>query len=299
MMPIKYLILEGPDCCGKTSLYNSIHKETKFKYNIHDRSFLSMLCYARLYGRDDTEYRRQLTAELCDANNVLVVLLPPLEVILQRYRSRGDDMQSEETLKKLYAIFDEEIAMIRSLQNVFVLKVELPLKDLTSYVKTMVSYYESASPEVIGVATRYWAQLGGADEVQLNVTLNVPVDYSDNVVMNDPREGEYYLSILKKCEEKIQDELVGKNPYGVPQPLDSRRFYYSSDTCISSIHFMLRGSLLKVICSLRSTDAERNGAIDLRFLTHLSAEVPRTFGWSVDQILLDVSYNSLHIRNDI
>ena len=33
--------IEGPDCSGKTTLYNRLHKETNFKYNIQDRSCMS------------------------------------------------------------------------------------------------------------------------------------------------------------------------------------------------------------------------------------------------------------------
>ena len=32
--------IEGPDCSGKTTLFNQIHKETNFKYNIQQSSLI-------------------------------------------------------------------------------------------------------------------------------------------------------------------------------------------------------------------------------------------------------------------
>jgi thymidylate kinase len=297
MIPIRYVILEGVDCCGKTSLYSAIHKTTKFKYNIHDRSFLSMLCYARLYGRDVSEYRRGLHDELCDANNFMIILMPPLEVILGRYRQRGDEFQDETSLKKLYEIFRDETDKISHLANVRVVPDELSIENLASVSSEALSEYSRQSFKVFGHSEKNWTSLNAGSEVQFRVSLDVDPDHSDVEIMNDPHEGDYYLGILRDLEGTIHAEMSGKNPYGVPQGMDSRRFYYSSDTCISSIHLLPREGELKVLCALRSTDAKKNGSIDLRFLAHLAAEVPRTFGWRFDKIRLDVRYNSLHIRS--
>ena len=106
MIHIKRVICEGCDCSGKSTLYRNLHKETGFKYNIQDRSALSMLCYARLYGRDETEHRRNLLEELCDANHYFVILMPPLETLLGRLRSRGDEFQNVASLTRLQAIFE-------------------------------------------------------------------------------------------------------------------------------------------------------------------------------------------------
>jgi thymidylate kinase len=46
------LIVEGPDCAGKTTFIEEVHRLTNYRWNIQDRSALSMLVYAKLYGRD-------------------------------------------------------------------------------------------------------------------------------------------------------------------------------------------------------------------------------------------------------
>ncbi len=55
-MRFKNINIEGPDCSGKTTLFNQIHKETNFKYNIQDRSCMSMYVYSKLYERDDSSF---------------------------------------------------------------------------------------------------------------------------------------------------------------------------------------------------------------------------------------------------
>jgi thymidylate kinase len=297
-LPIRYIILEGVDCSGKTTLYSVFHKDTGFKYNIHDRSFLSMLCYARLYGRDETFYRDSLREELCDANNYLVVLMPPKSTIIERLTSRGDEFQDTTSILKLYDIFDEEVKKIQELPNVLVVKSSDSTQEISKLVKKNVSVYENFTPQMIGSLARMWTKISANREVQYRVHLNVPVNYDDSNILHDPHEGQYYIDILNECNSIIENEVAGRNPYETPQDITSRRFYYSSDTCISSIHFLVREGRLKVIANLRSTDSVKNGSIDLRFLTHLAADVPRAHNWNPRIIDLEVRYNSLHVRHD-
>jgi tRNA uridine 5-carbamoylmethylation protein Kti12 len=296
-LPIRYIIVEGPDCAGKTSFCASLNKAVGFVRNIRDRSYLSTLCYARLYSRDCVEQlRNELREELCDANNYLIVLMPPRNVILDRLRSRGDEFQDDVSIMRLYNIFSEEVEKIANLPNVLVIKSEMSSQDLASLAAKNIAVYESFTPSLVGSLMRMWADMSSNEEVQFRLRINVPIDHRDDEVMEDPHEKEYYSDILKTCSSIIDAEVAGRNPYGSPQELDSRRFYYSSNSCISSIHFLPRAGKLKVICTLRSTDAVKNGGIDLRFLAHLSAEIPRWHAWHPEEITLDVNYNSLHIR---
>lgn len=300
MIPIKYVFLEGPDASGKTTLYRNLHKASGFGYNIVDRSRLSRLCYARLYGRENVEEeRRLLLEELCNSSNYFVVMLPSLDVILDRYRIRGDEYQNEVSLKVLYQIFQEEIAEIQDLPNVIVLSSSASPEDHAAQVSRAMQKYSEQCPRVFGRSIYRWASLTPAKEVQFSATLRLDPEHIDPEVLANPKESEYYAEITGKCVDIISRELRGENPYNKPQDLSSRRFYYSSDTCISSIHFLPRNGSLKVVCCLRSTDTVSNGEIDTRFLAHLSAEIPRVFGWAVKDVELVLYFNSAHIRTDL
>lgn len=293
------LIIEGPDCSGKTSLYRNLHKKTKFKWNIQDRSQLSMLCYARQYDRDETPYREALKKELSNLNNRVIVLLPSKEEMIKRFLIRGDEFQNEETLLRLWSIFCDEAEKISGLSNVLIIRKSLSEDDLVKVVLQYLEKIEAFEPHQIGDFVKSWVLGSLTNEAVLDLSLTVPADFSDNQIMSHPKESGYYESIEIECKSIIQREIKGENPYRIPQGLDSRRFYYSSDSCISSIHFLTRGEKLRVLCTLRSTDVERNAAPDLTFLTHLSGEVLRYFSWPCNTIELSVRFNSAHIRTDL
>lgn len=295
-IPIKSVILEAPDCGGKSTLYRELHKETNFKYNIHDRSSLSMLCYARLYDRDYEQHRRHLVDELCDVNIFHVVLMPPFDVIMNRYHARGDEFQNESSLRRVYDIFAEEVAAIGTLPNVRVIYDYPPPNVLARQVAASIDLYSSYTAGQLFKNASLWSKLTQQNEVQLSGTFEVDLEAEDGEIFNDLKEGEYYLGIYQECLAIVNREKRGQNAYCTQQGKNSRRFFYSSDTCISSIHFLPRGDMFKVIVNLRSTDAIKNASIDMEFLETLSRRMHKHIGYDTSRILLDIRFNSLHIR---
>ena len=92
--PTKYLILEGPDLSGKTTFYNQFHRATGYKWNIHDRSCMSMLIHADQYDRERSVHLDNFKQELLNLNNRFIILLPDFNDIVVRYSIRGDEIQS-------------------------------------------------------------------------------------------------------------------------------------------------------------------------------------------------------------
>ena len=83
--PIEKIIIEGPDLAGKTTLFNKMHEISKFRWNIQDRSALSMLVYAKMYERDTFHLVENLKKELFNLSNQIILLLPPFEVLAKRF----------------------------------------------------------------------------------------------------------------------------------------------------------------------------------------------------------------------
>lgn len=297
--PTKQLILEGPDLVGKTTLYNSLHQATYYKWNIQDRSSLSMLCYARLYGRNPDAHRIRLQEELNDLNNRMIILLPPLSVIEERYHERGDDLQSLESLRRLYTIFSEEATLIQHRPTVMCIREEKSVETLLNYTDEWSYALESCLPEHVGEVIKDTLHASRDNEMMLRAKMIYVTGAPASDILAHDSEGEYYTQILSQLEEVIQNELDGKNPYKKPQTLESRRFIYNSDTCISNIHFMPRGTTLNAIVSLRSTDVDRNASIDLKFLEFLTQYINRKFKFFCNTVCLDVTLNSAHIRIDL
>tara|TARA_R110000803_G_scaffold84556_10_gene150813 strand:+ start:24 stop:476 length:453 start_codon:yes stop_codon:yes gene_type:complete len=84
------------------------------------------------------------------------------------------------------------------------------------------------------------------------------------------KEVEYYNNIVLDVKQKIKNEISGINQYDKEETFESRRFIYSSDTCISLAHFLLRKDSLDCKFFLRSSNAKDTLYYDINFLKHLS-----------------------------
>ena len=280
-------------------MYAVLHKETGYKWNIQDRSALSMLCYARLYGRDETKYRKMLQLELDNLNNRMIILLPPFAVIKERFHKRGDEIQDLESLQALYKIFDEESKAIEKRPTVMCIRETVDLDMIWGYVSEWSHSIESCKALHVGEVIKHTLHAVKENELTLTAKLEYELSDYDTKILSDEHEGEYYTKIKDQLCETIQNELDGKNEYNTPQDLSSRRFFYHSDTCISGIHLMPRGKTLKTHVFLRSTDVDRNAEIDLQFLEFLTHFLNQKFNFRCSSANLEVKFNSAHIRDDL
>jgi len=281
-IPVNYIILEGPDLAGKTSLYQGIHRSTGFEWNIQDRSALSMLCYARQYGRDTARWREQLREEINCLNNRIVVLLPSEKALLARLKARGDDFQNESSIKKLRSIFEEEAASIAHFPNVCVVKTEMKQQDLVDHVVGRVRSATDRTPRQLADDIRDHAAASGGETFQLSVHAHLGTGYRHRSedCLSVEEESEYYARIRWELCEKIKREIAGDNEYSVPQPEASRRFIHAENTCISFLHAMVRNKKFHMTAVLRSSNVSTTLRHDLDFLYLLASDAHRLVGAS-------------------
>ena len=299
VFPTNIITIEGPDLSGKTTLYQGIHKKTKFKWNIQDRSFLSMLCYAKLYGRPQEEHRKGLEREIHNLNNRIIVVLPPLSALQERLKKRGDDFQDSQSIVKLWSIFSEEAEIIQDYPNVAVIRSLLSPSAMVDKCVDFVQRVEAVTSSVAGKNFKKAIHANRSDSATLDARLVISSNEDHSMIMNHPREGAYYRQILNDTCEIIEKEKSGDNPYNTPQTNQSRRFYYSSSSCISGIHFLVRDNVLVVLASLRSTDVDRNASIDTNFLCHLSICIAKKLDCRINKIELNARLNCAHVRKDL
>lgn len=295
------VILCGPDCSGKTSLYNALHKKSGFKWNIHDRSFLSMLCYAKLYGRDEEDHKIGLVKEINNLNNRVIILLPPKQEILRRLEIRGDEFQSHSTLSSLYDIFECESKKLQNHKNVLLLTGSYDEEEILEKCFDWLSEFDHYDTKMIANVLKN-SNLDEYIDLELNMSVKDTNMFSN--VMENLKEKAYYGSIQSKTTCTILNEIDGLNDKKIKQDSSSRRFFYNSSDCISSIHFLIKESnSMNVIASLRSTDVERNSDIDIEFLCHLSGVVARQLNEqlneTIESIRMTIRFNCPHIRYDL
>jgi len=273
--PINYIFLEGPDLAGKTTFYESIHKASDYKWNIQDRSALSMLIHAKYYGRDTFQAVEQLKAELYNLNNIMIILLPEWNEVARRFNLRGDPIQNITSLKKLYDLFAEAAEELSALPNVIVVN-GIADDHIIRYTSRKLSEYENVSMKDIQKNCMNMC-LGQDTRESIGINFTLYDDGSfDNIDKDDllyEKEVEYYDNIILEIKQKIKNELSGINQYNRKETYESRRFIYNSDTCISLAHFLLRKASLDCKFFLRSSNVKETLYYDLNFLNHVSSIV--------------------------
>lgn len=293
--PIDNLIIEGPDLSGKTTLYQSIHKQTGYRWNIQDRSALSMLVHAKLYNRDTFHHIESLKRELNNLNNFMIILMPDWSVLTKRFAKRGDDIQNLTSLKLIYDLFSEAVDEFSDYPNVIIVKSEVTNQIMKKIVSQLLKFESDEftvfqkmcvrrcglKSEVVGPRFTFYDHGNFED-----------VNYDDILY---EKEIDYYRSIKKSVMKKIDDEFAGKNEYNRKETVDSRRFIYSSDTCISLIHFLVRGGFLDIKVFIRSSNCKDTLHYDLNFVKYLGMSVYRHLGLKNHKCRFTVSINSCHI----
>jgi len=297
--PTNYLILEGPDLSGKTTFYNELHKASGYKWNIQDRSYLSMIIHANQYGRDCSVYNENYNLELLNLNNRFVIMLPDFNDIVIRYSMRGDEIQSLDNIRSLYQDFKTHANKVQNLPNVMVLNTSDLLSNITR-VYEQLNFIESANlPTIARYVKSYASNSSGFEATPLSFTIYDDGSFEDARpdVMNHEKEREYYSEILSGVLKKIRDERTGLNPYGKPQTKNSRRFIYCNTECISLIHASYRDTILDVHFVLRSSEVKTTFENDLEFLYYLTKMIYEELELESkkDAVRMRFNLNSAHI----
>ena len=296
---IDNLTIEGPDLSGKSTLYWDIHRSNDYAFNIHDRAQLTMLVYARRYNRDNQiikRWRSQLKEHLFNLDNRLIVLMPTLSLLEERYEIRGDEIHDLDSIRQVYKLHNEELAHFESYPNVYVIRDDdvLRASELSLNWLNCVPTINSIYNDVRQMAA---AQPNNeASGLSLALSSNVPFP-PDDAVFDWDLEREHYTDILERVCGNITDELSGNNAYGIVQEQNkTRRFVFVQPECISMIHTIMRDDVLTMRVTARSTDVIKFFPSDIRFLGHLFNKVTEMLDDKcINRYELKLTMNSAHI----
>jgi len=253
-----------------------------------------MLCYAIQYKRDTEVWRNLLREELNDLNNVMVVFLPPLRVIIERLKTRGDEYQTIDTITKLYEIFESEADKIKDYPNVIIYRAVT--RDYSILANALLDY-ECQTYDKLGEAIEDHVRASGKNE-----QINLKFAWSDHDFsgINETRltfekEVDYYHSTKNAFIKKIRNELDGLNEYNRPQSEFSRRFVLSQDTCISFAQALVRDDELHMNIVCRSSEVTETFKNDLHFLGELGRITRSELGVFINKVHYTVTLGSAHI----
>jgi hypothetical protein len=119
--------------------------------------------------------------------------------------------------------------------------------------------------------------------------------FLNKAVLDYKPEKEYYASIMSKLFSKIADELTGKNKYNKEEGVNSRRFVYAEDSCISFAQFTVRNSILDCHFVLRSSNTKDTLNYDIQFLYYLCSKVYEMLELKDENCRIRINFNSAHI----
>ena len=301
MLRLNNITLEGPDLAGKTSVFDAIHEATSFKYNIQDRSELSMLCYAEMYGRDTGIWHKRLRDRLNKLNDRMIVILPTIDAIFERYRWRGDEIQDQKSLRKLHSIFTKHIKKYSAYSTLGVILGDNGgIDDVTKLCCSWLESKETTNLNYIveDIIENASASNNEAHPVIFQLDMRSYLKRNDLAdIMLDKHEKKYYESILKSVIKNIDREMTGFNEYDKKQnPLTTRRFIHTEPTCISLFHTMNRKDRVDFNAVCRSSDTVKTFPSDLHFLVYLSQYVIRYLDLdNKPEINLNIAMHSAHI----
>lgn len=291
------LIIEGPDLAGKTSFYNRIHQNSGYRWNIQDRSALSMLIYARLYNRDTFVEVERLNTEIKNLNNRYIILMPPWDEVERRYKERGDEIQTITSLKKVYKLFDEAAEEFKIYPNVMVIRDKDTLSYVDPVIKELAGIEISTPNHVAEYVNMFAAASDNLEASHINLTMYDNGNFSsvDSSVLKYKPEKDYYSKIINKTIGKIESELSGKNEYNRKETVNSRRFVYTDDTCISFAQFTVRNNILDAHFVFRSSNSKDTLKYDINFIYYLTSRVYEQLKIDNHNCRIRINFNSAHI----
>jgi len=287
--------IEGPDCSGKTTMFNRLHQETNFKYNIQDRSTMSMYVYACLYNRSDRDmWFNRIINDLSQLDTLYVVLLPHEDVILERLAQRGDECQDASSIIKVRSLFNNLIkCKFGSFPNVLCLEETDLNKNIAFTLDFIKSRNKMPGQDLIKALV---INSGQNEIVDVQCKERIDVSSIDYSVLDFPQEKEYYEKITEKLENKIFKEFSGLNGHNIPQKHDTRRIIYTGNSCISFIHALFRDNVLNISVTLRSSNVIQTLWADYEFLKILSLKIANEMSLP-ESVAVDLTVNirSAHI----
>ena len=294
-MLIKNVFIEGPDCSGKTTVINEIHKHTNYKYHMFDRSRMSQYIFSTMYERGNIhEYSELYLEEKSDLSNLYVVLLPDLEEVLNRFGKRGDEIHDAKGIEDVYYNFKRHAGFEARHPNVVIVRSnDISWVDVLGAIENYENKKEfnviknfvhsKLSKECVRLKSSEFGELSNLKK--------------DKGCMKFKKEKEYYETIEKEFIQKFLSEATGDNEYNRKEQIDSRRFIFVSDTCISSIHALVRNNTIHFNAYMRSSNVDQVKH-DYNFIKNLIITfnnlVQGQYGGSFKFYKLNLSFGSAH-----
>lgn len=308
------LVFEGPDCSGKTTQYQKIWKKIQsandFDVLLNDRGLMSILVYGQFNGRFDNieEREREFISYLND--NIVFYFDITIAELQRRFEDRGDELQDWNTIRDVANKYKEWSERLSKHRNFWVIRAEDKPDEIAARINGILEMYNDflLTPNYqIGTAIETVQHFGQKHNNTLEL-INYKMDFDmtsgeielwsskdlysglENINDYEQLEIDSYKFQLSKFRKKIEAELSGY--YGSKQTMDSRRFVFTDDECLSYVHILHRNGMLYVNVNFRSSN--------VMLFNHDFISICKMIKiWfekcgEIDKIKMNIKFDSLH-----
>ena len=308
------LVFEGPDCSGKTTQYQKIWKKIQsandFDVLLNDRGLMSILVYGQFNGRFDNieEREREFISYLND--NIVFYFDITIAELQRRFEDRGDELQDWNTIRDVANKYKEWSERLSKHRNFWIIRAEDKPDEIAARINGILEMYNDflLTPNYqIGTAIETVQHFGQKHNNTLEL-INYKMDFDmtsgeielwsskdlysglENINDYEQLEIDSYKFQLSKFRKKIEAELSGY--YGSKQTMDSRRFVFTDDECLSYVHILHRNGTLYVNVNFRSSN--------VMLFNHDFISICKMIKiWfekcgEIDKIKMNIKFDSLH-----
>tara|TARA_Y100000310_G_scaffold329469_1_gene399383 strand:- start:129 stop:1079 length:951 start_codon:yes stop_codon:yes gene_type:complete len=308
------IILEGPDCSGKTTqfkeVWSKIQLDNNYQLLLNDRGLMSILAYGIANNRfDNIESIQNEFLEYLN-KNIVVYFSISLETLKERFAERGDELQKWEDIEKVWSIYEKLKKRYEAHPNFKAINGDESISNIMTEIDHIVhlikspSYHEKLMQA--GTILRQYGNVVDNTKELVNYEIEFDLNYSKikAIIKGDHLStplanirGSYaqleidsYNYQDAKFIKKLETILSGY--YGAKEDIESRKFVFTDDECLSYFHILCRNKILYVNAHFRSSN------IDLFHHDFVSiCKMIKIFYDKLDvkyDIRLNIKFDSLH-----
>ena len=300
-----FLIFEGTDKTGKSTLISEVHKATQFKYPIIDRFSGSSVAYGKFRKRD-LKYEQYFELEkYLFSKCILFYLTTSKENIEKRMIEKDEKDIKVEEIEEVKKCYEEYLK--KTFFKYYIIDTSKSIDECVKEIVEIIKKEEEKNSfqqilDLIEIIKRNGSEINNTLEI-LDVNLEYKsfvvrdwCDYLEKLELNYAditiREKLFYDRILSSLKHIINSQLKEHS-----QSESSRRFIYTSQECIDSIHLLKRDNTLRVFVNIRSSDILKILPIDMYYLNRIVDGLNYEF-FKCSKTQLQFHINSLHLYLD-
>jgi thymidylate kinase len=307
------IILEGPDCSGKTTqfkrVWSKIQADNNYQLLLNDRGLMSILAYGMAENRfKNVEDIKDEFLEYLN-KNIIIYFTIELEVLKGRFDKRGDERQEWDDIEKVWKIYEKLKKEFTAHPNFNIVESDQSMDDIEFEIGHIIEryinkpYYYTISDAA--TVLRHFGKREDTTQELINYEVDLNLSHDDIFeILNETQltgleqivgkfeqlEKDSYKFQYAKFKKKIETILSGY--YGKLEDIKSRKFVFTDDECLSYYHILCRNNILYVNVHFRSSN------IDLFRHDFLSiCEMIKIFYKKLEvkyKVKLNIKFDSLH-----